>query len=258
MPCPAAATQRKTTARPNIMHKSTQSVAGQTTSSLIPFMSRRRVNSRGSRWEGAAVVLLSQLSAVVSGPPLVPKAVPLSPVSPWTIVWLLVLACVCGIIALLVVPVVKGGVAKAQLPRSLKQSIDLVRMLPRTRLRPTRTLCALCLLDVLASARHLPLTNSSTAVDPARNTKIICCSFSPCCCYASGVCCNNDVQNDGSGIWNEWQELHVPRFRSLGHILFLFLFLRKQTMLRLSGCKGDVGIVACLRPADIWGKTSFR
>ena len=25
-------------------------------------------------------------------------------------------------------------------------------------------------------------------------------------------------------------------------------------MLRLSGCKGDVGIVACLRPAEIWAE----
>jgi hypothetical protein len=38
----------------------------------------------GSRWEGAAV-LLSQLSAVVSAPPLVPKTIPVSPVNPWSI-----------------------------------------------------------------------------------------------------------------------------------------------------------------------------
>ena len=46
----------------------------------------------GSRWEGAAV-LLSQLSAVVSAPPLVPKTIPVSPVNPWSIVWLLILGC---------------------------------------------------------------------------------------------------------------------------------------------------------------------
>ena len=44
MPWPTAATQRKTTARPKILHKSTQQKAGQTTSSLTPFRSRRRVN----------------------------------------------------------------------------------------------------------------------------------------------------------------------------------------------------------------------
>ena len=61
------------------MHKSTQQKAGQTIPSLTPFMSRRRFDSRGSRWEGAAVVLLSQLIAVVSAPPLLPKTIPVSP-----------------------------------------------------------------------------------------------------------------------------------------------------------------------------------
>ncbi len=87
-------------------------------------MSSRRVNAVKSRWEGAAVVLLqlvAELSAAVSGPPPVPKTVPVSPVSPWSIVWLLSLASVCGIIALMVVPVVKGGAAK------VRKALDPVR-----------------------------------------------------------------------------------------------------------------------------------
>jgi hypothetical protein len=61
------------------MHKKTSIVAVETAPSLTPFMSRRRFDSRGSRWEGAAVVLLSQLIAVVSAPPLLPKTIPVSP-----------------------------------------------------------------------------------------------------------------------------------------------------------------------------------
>ena len=82
MPSQTAAAERKSAARPNIMHKSplmvaptpslptttTTTVELDYTPSLTPFMSRRRVNSRASHWEGAAVVLLSQLIAVVSAP----------------------------------------------------------------------------------------------------------------------------------------------------------------------------------------------
>ncbi len=61
----------------------------------------------------ASVVLLSQLIAVVSAPiltPLVTKTIHVSPLSPWSIVWLVSF----GIIALLVVPLVKEGVEKAR------------------------------------------------------------------------------------------------------------------------------------------------
>lgn len=45
---------------------------------------------------------------------------------------------------------------------------------------------------------------------------------------------------------------HVPSCRPVCHLLVLFL--RKQTVPRRSGCKGEVGIVACLRPAEFWGE----
>ena len=45
---------------------------------------------------------------------------------------------------------------------------------------------------------------------------------------------------------------HVPSCRPVCHLLVLFLW--KQTVPRRSGCKGVVGIVASLRPAEIWGE----
>jgi hypothetical protein len=45
---------------------------------------------------------------------------------------------------------------------------------------------------------------------------------------------------------------HVPSFLPVCHLLVLFL--RKQTVPRRSGCKGEVGIVPSLRPAEIWGE----
>ena len=45
---------------------------------------------------------------------------------------------------------------------------------------------------------------------------------------------------------------HVPSCRPICHLLVLLL--RKQTVPRRSGCKGEVGIVASLRPAEIWAE----
>ena len=45
---------------------------------------------------------------------------------------------------------------------------------------------------------------------------------------------------------------HVPSYHPICHLLVLFL--RKQTVPRRSGCKGEVRIVASLRPAEIWGE----
>ena len=45
---------------------------------------------------------------------------------------------------------------------------------------------------------------------------------------------------------------HVPSYHPICHLLVLFL--RKQTVPRRSGCKGEVRIVASLRPAKIWGE----
>ena len=45
---------------------------------------------------------------------------------------------------------------------------------------------------------------------------------------------------------------HVPSCRPVCHLLVLFLW--KQTVPRRSGCKGEVRIVASLRPAKIWSE----
>ena len=45
---------------------------------------------------------------------------------------------------------------------------------------------------------------------------------------------------------------HVPSFVPVCRLLVLFL--RKQTVPRRSCCKGDVGNVPSLRPAEIWGE----
>ena len=63
------------------------------------------------------------------------------------------------------------------------------------------------------------------------------------------MCCNND----GSRIWNVWQAFHVPRFLSLRHILFCFVFA-EASRARRYGCKEVVGIVPSLRPSEIWGE----
>ncbi len=68
MPWPTAATQRKTTARPKILHKSTQQKPGQTTSSLTPFRSRRRVNLSSAAPTTVSSTAHSRSSCVRSHP----------------------------------------------------------------------------------------------------------------------------------------------------------------------------------------------
>ncbi len=102
---------------------------------------------------------------------------------------------------------------------------------------------------MLTSARHLPLTTSSAAVDPACTTS--CAAPSHRVALLLVTYCNASGVRRIIGGNRMWSRACLKLSPCLSPFGFVFA---EATVPRLSCCKGEVGIVPSLRPAENWGE----